>query len=120
MIETYFCDYMYNFVKEHISELKQPIKMLGFKSEEDMLSQIKSDVGIAGWAMHELCTWGLKENYKRKLFQCKKHYKDGSLVFKIGNRYIMTQYSETDYCSIVEVSKIKRRITIKDWALTNK
>lgn len=28
MIETYFCDYMYNFVKEHISELKQPIKML--------------------------------------------------------------------------------------------
>lgn len=56
---------VYNFVLDHLEEIKDSPDKLGFKDYTDMLHQIKIDLSIASWAFLELMDWGLKENYKK-------------------------------------------------------
>ena len=49
-----FQNFVYNFVKEHISEVKDTYDNLGFKNEKDMLNEIKNYDEVACWAFQEL------------------------------------------------------------------
>lgn len=61
-----FQNFVYNFVKEHISEVKDTYDYLGFKNEKDMLNEIKNNDEVACWAFQELMQWGLKEDYTKQ------------------------------------------------------
>lgn len=63
-----FCKVMYDFVKKHTNEIVDDYKSLGFKDAADLLHQIKTDVTVASWALEELCDWGMKTNYRKKVF----------------------------------------------------
>ena len=56
---------VYNFVLDHLEEIKDSPDRLGFKNYTDMLHQIRTNLDIASWAFRELMAWGLKENYKK-------------------------------------------------------
>lgn len=57
---------VYNFVLDHLEEIKDSPNRLGFRDYTDMLHQIKEDLSIASWAFLELMDWGLKKNYKKE------------------------------------------------------
>lgn len=64
-----FRNFVHNFVKERINEVKDPYSNLGFKDVDDMLSSIKKNDSDAMWAFMELMTWGLGKDYCKD-FQC--------------------------------------------------
>ena len=100
---------MYRFVKEHLSEIKAPYKTLGFKNEEDMLKQIKTDWETAFWAMTELCAWLMTKNYLNEfmVFEAENYN-----IYKIGNRFIKKPYHED---GIVEVKQVVKMIPVISW-----
>lgn len=57
---------MYNFVKEHLNEIKRPVTKLGFKDEEEMLDKIKSNKIEASWALTELLKWAMSQDYNKQ------------------------------------------------------
>lgn len=84
-----FQNFVYNFVKEHISEVKETYDNLGFNNEKDMLNKIKNNEVDACWAFQELMQWGLREDYT-------KQYQVGNLkdmwespVYKVYDYYFI-------------------------------
>lgn len=100
---------MYQFVKEHINEVKDSYNTLGFLNEHDMLKQIKTDISVAIWALTELCWWGLKENYRDKFIIDEStsdqiiYSFDNEIFFMIENNIAFT------------VRRIKKLIEITTW-----
>jgi hypothetical protein len=90
-INKELCEYMYNFVSEHLDEITDSYESLGFKDSEDMLEQIKSDVTVATWAICELVMYFMQPNYRNKFYADENYF-----VFKFldsgGNiRYFTLQ-----------------------------
>ena len=120
-INQEICDYMYNFVKEHIDELKDSYEVFGFKDKDDMLSGIKSDINDAYWALTELCWWGMTSNYTQTHF---KMYEDWfnngeslNIIYKIGDKYYRFDgdYVHDNTMIPIEVKKITRMVEQIDW-----
>ena len=120
-INQEICDYMYNFVKEHIDELKDSYEVFGFKDKDDMLNGIKSDINGAYWALTELCSWGMTSNYTQTHF---KMYEDWfnngeslNIIYKIGDKHYRFDGDYVrDYTMIpIEVKKITRMVEQIDW-----
>lgn len=109
-IEEYFCNVMYDFVKEHIDEVKDSWESLGAKNAEDLLNQIKTDFEVAYWALTELCFWGLAKDYYTEYFVVADT--DDYVIYKIGDKYIKNPYFEEGW---KEVEKKTKLIEVVEW-----
>lgn len=108
-IEQHLCNTMHRFVKEHLSENKYSYENSGFKDENDMLKQIKTDWDTAFWAMTELCAWGMtKKHLDEFLVSEAENYN----IYKVGNRFFKKPYFED---GIVEVKQTVKTIKVIDW-----
>lgn len=121
-IEKLLCETMHYFVKEHIAEITDTYDDLGFKNEKDMLSQIKLKPDVAAWALTELCTWGLSDDYASKCFLCDTFTNDHDYVieiFKLNDgdkeRYCRIE----DYGIVIEVNKVTKMIEVTRWEEIN-
>lgn len=113
-IEEYFCNVMHDFVKKHINEVKDSWEYLGFVNSEDLLNQIKTDVDNAYWALTELCSWGLAEDYCNDMFSVYQNFKDDYFaVYKLGDKYIKTELP--DKVVITEVEKRIKLVEVVEW-----
>lgn len=102
-----FQNFVYSFVKEHISEVKDTYDYLGFKNEKDMLKHIKNNEEDACWAFSELMQWGLKEDYTKKYQVGNINDLWGSPVYKLYDEYFMI----CD-CKIKSVKKTTKTIEV--------
>ena len=120
------CERMYEFVKEHINEVTEKKDIfghdvtyddLGFKSKNDMLSQIKNDADIAYWALTELLVWGLSKDYCREQFV--EEETDTFTVFKLKDneceRYLICNYELHKPIEIKEVKKVAKLVEVNEW-----
>lgn len=120
-INQEICDYMCNFVKEHINELKDTYEVFGFKDKEDMLNKIKNDINVAYWALTELCWWGMANNYTQTHFERDElWYDDNNLkvIYKIGDKHYRFDgdYVHDNTIMIpIEVKKITRMVEQIEW-----
>lgn len=125
-IKKVLCERMYEFVKEHITEVTekkdifgspQTFESLGFKDAKDMLKQIKNDDEIAYWALTELLYWALPRDYMHELFI--QEETDTFTVFKLqddGNeRYLICKYELHKPIEIKEVRKATKLVEINTW-----
>ena len=128
-IKKVLCERMYEFVKEHINEIKEKNKGkdifgrditftdLGFKDERQMLSQIKNNEDDAYWALTELLVWGMSKDYCRELFV--KEETDTFTVFKLqdgdNERYLICKYELHKPIEIKEVRKVTKLVEINTW-----
>ena len=125
-IKKLLCETMYKFVKEHIDEVTEKKDIfghnvtyddLGFKSKNDMLSQIKNDADIAYWALTELLVWGMSKDYCRELFV--KEETDTFTVFKLqdgdNERYLICKYELHKPIEIKEVKKVAKLVEVNTW-----
>lgn len=125
-INKVLCERMYEFVKEHINEVKekkdifgrpQTFESLGFNDANDMLKQIKNDNEIAYWALTELLYWALPRDYMHELFI--QEETDTFTVFKLdddGNeRYLICKYELHKPIEIKEVRKVTKLVEINTW-----
>ena len=99
-----FCKDIYDFVKEHIDEVKDSYDCLGFKDSEDMLDQILNDYEIAVWAFFELMYWGLSINYLAKF---SVEVNDNFTVYEFKGHYY-----KFDYDTFQEVEKKTKLIEV--------
>ena len=117
---------MYNFVKAHINEVTEKKDIfghdvtyddLGFKSKNDMLSQIKNDDDIAYWALTELLVWWLAKDYCREQFV--EEETDTFTVFKLKDgkieRYLICNYELHKPIEIKEVKKVTKLVEVNAW-----
>lgn len=118
---------MYNFVKAHVDEVTEKKDIfghdvtyddLGFKSKNDMLSQIKNDADIAYWALTELLVWGLEKDYCRWLFVAEET--DTFTVFRLfdsdeNERYLICNYELHKPIEIKEVRKVTKLVEVNTW-----
>lgn len=95
---------MCNFVKKHLNEIKLPITNLGFKDEEEMLNNIKSNTIEASWALTELLRWGMSQDYS------KQYLVDEEGVYKIGEYYFVVEFWEP-----IEVEKRTKLVEVVEW-----
>lgn len=115
------CDYMHNFVKEHIDETKETYEVLGFKDKDDMLNGIKSDINDAYWALTELCCWGMTSNYTQTHFKMYEYWFNNgeslNIIYKIGDKYYRFDgdYVHDNTMIPIEVKKITRMVEQIDW-----
>lgn len=58
--------FIYNFVKEHLSEFKFNYEDFAFENPEDLLNQIKEYEFMACYTLEELMTWGFDKNYNKE------------------------------------------------------
>lgn len=118
-IDEILCENMYKFVKEHFYEITTPIKELGFSSRKDLLTQIKNNPRDAAWALVELCTWGMKQDYAEKFFLEDTFERDGYIieVFKLKNKnafcYCTVEWSSDNKYKVTKVKK--KPIKIMAW-----
>lgn len=128
-IKKVLCERMYEFVKEHINEIKEKNKGkdffgrditftdLGFKDERQMLSQIKNNEDDAYWALTELLVWGMSKDYCRELFV--KEETDTFTVFKLkdgdNERYLICKYELHKPIEIKEVRKVTKLVEVNTW-----
>lgn len=84
-----FKNFVYNFVKEHISELKETYDKLGFKNEKDMLKHIKNNEEDACWAFQELMQWGLAKDYTKQYQVGNINDLWGTQVYKLFDKHFM-------------------------------
>ena len=125
-INKVLCESMYEFVKEHVNEVTEKKDIfghdvtyddLGFKSKDDMLSQIKNDVDIAYWALTELLDWGLAKDYCREMFIAEET--DTFTVFKLNDdgrsRYLICKYDLHKPIEIKEVRKVTKLVEVNTW-----
>lgn len=128
-IKKVLCERMYEFVKEHINEVKEKNKGkdifgrditftdLGFKNERQMLSQIKNNEDDAYWALTELLVWGMSKDYCRELFV--QEETDTFTVFKLkdgdNERYLICKYELHNPIEIKEVRKVTKLVEINTW-----
>ena len=96
---------MYNFVKEHLNEINRPATRLGFKDEEEMLNEIKSNTIEASWALTELLRWGMSQDYSKQYLVDEE---EG--VYKIGEYYFVVEFWEP-----IEVEKITKLVEVDEW-----
>lgn len=120
------CESMYNFVKVHVDKVTEKKDIfghdvtyddLGFKSKNDMLSQIKNDADIAYWALTELLVWGLAKDYCREMFVAEET--DTFTVFKLNDkghcRYLICKYDLHKPIEIKEVKKVTKLVEVNTW-----
>lgn len=125
-INKVLCESMYNFVKVHIDEVTEKKDIfghnvtyddLGFKSKNDMLSQIKNDADIAYWALTELLYWALSRDYMHELFI--QEETDTFTVFKLqdgdNERYLICKYELHKPIEIKEVKKVTKLVEVNTW-----
>lgn len=105
--EKQFCKDIYDFVKEHIDEVKDSYDYLGFKDSEDMLDQILNDYETARWAFFELMDWGLSINYLAKFSIVDN---DDFIVYEFKGHYY-----KYDYDTFKEVEKKTKLIEVVVW-----
>lgn len=96
---------MYIFVKEHLSEIKEPITKLGFKDEEEMLDKIKTNAIDTCWALTELLRWGMTQDYGKQYLVDEE---EG--VYKIGEYYFVVEFFEP-----IEVEKRTKLVEVVEW-----
>ena len=129
-IERLLCNNMHDFVKDHINKITDTWKYLGFVDGEDMLSQIKSDVEIAIWALTELLWWGMDKNYTALVFEecvvsnnnkynlISDALEDEVTVYKLqdgeNTKYFKLKIDGTNY-KITEIKKTKKVIEVDVW-----
>lgn len=127
-IKKLLCENMYEFVKEHINEVEekraifgrsQTFQSLGFKNAEDMLEQIKNDWDVAYWALTELLSWALLQNYTREFFTEEEADDDTPTVYKLDDkgckRYFICTSELTEPTEIKEVRKVTKLVEINTW-----
>lgn len=120
------CESMYNFVKAHVDEVTEKKDIfghdvtyddLGFKSKNDMLSQIKNDADIAYWALTELLHWALQRDYMHEFFI--QEETDTFTVFKLQDgeieRYLICKYELHKPIEIKEVKKVTKLVEVNTW-----
>lgn len=121
------CESMYNFVKAHVDEVTEKKDIfgrdvtyddLGFKSKDNMLSQIKNNADIAYWALTELLVWGLAKDYCRWLFVAEET--DTFTVFRLfdsneNERYLICNYDLHKPIEIKEVKKVTKLVEVNTW-----
>lgn len=129
-IERLLCNNMHDFVKDHIDKITDTWKYLGFTDGEDMLSQIKSNVEIAIWALTELLWWGMDKNYTALVFEecvvsnnnkynlIADALEDEVTVYKLqdgeNTKYFKLKIDGTNY-KITEIKKTKKVIEVDVW-----
>lgn len=123
-----FCFVMHKFVSERINELKRPASSMSdtWKSEKDMLNAIKNNVNDAGWALCELCYWGLSVNYTRRCFLLDEYEDEDELEVKIywfadrdgRDRYF--KIDEPNEWMPIEVQKVTKMVEVTLWEETSK
>lgn len=129
-IERLLCNNMHDFVKDHIDKITDTWKYLGFADGEDMLSQIKSNVEIAVWALTELLWWGMDKNYTALVFEecvvsnnnkynlTNDALEDEVTVYKLqdgeNTKYFKLRIDGTNY-KITEIKKTKKVIEVDVW-----
>lgn len=91
-INEELCNYMHDFVSEHLDEITYSWENLGFKDSQDMLEQIKSDVTVAVWAISELVVHFMKNSYRNKFYFDENEYFMFNFIDSEGNvRYFTLQ-----------------------------
>ena len=96
---------MYNFVKEHLNEIKIPVRNVGFKNEKEMLNKIKSNTIEASWALTDLLSWGMSQNYSKQYLVDEK---EG--VYKIGEYYFVVEHFKP-----IKVEKTTKLVEVVEW-----
>lgn len=111
---------VYNFVLDHLEEIKDSPDRLGFKDYTDMLHQIRTNSEIASWAFLELMDWGLKENYRKKFILEKMEDCDYHLIYDFGGQYF-TFKSDRSKSGLglpttwTEVERVTEMIEVTHW-----
>lgn len=129
-IERLLCNNMHDFVKDNIDKITDTWKYLGFADGEDMLSQIKSNVEIAIWALTELLWWGMDKNYTALVFEecvvsnnnkynlIADALEDEVTVYKLqdgeNTKYFKLKIDGVNY-KITEIKKTKKVIEVDVW-----
>jgi hypothetical protein len=109
-IKEELCYAMHKFVKEHISEMIKPASELcdEWKNEAQMLRDIRKDYRCAVWALGELLTNYMSNDYCSELFVVDRYVDDDDYEQEIcriidrkgRERYIRPIYPDED---VVEV-----------------
>ena len=110
---------VYNFVLDHLEEVKDSPDRLGFKDYTDMLHQIKTDLNIASWAFLELMDWGLKKNYKKEFIIEETGGQDHNIYDFGDQRFTFkTAWSDSELGLLtgwIEVKKVTEMIEVTHW-----
>lgn len=108
---------VYNFVLDHLEEIKDSIDSLGFKDYTDMLHQIKTNSEIASWAFLELMDWGLKENYRKKFILEETEDCDYHNIYYFGGQcFTFKPDSRSGLLTIwAEVERVTEMIEVTHW-----
>lgn len=111
---------VYNFVLDHLEEIKDSPDRLGFKDYTDMLHQIKTNFEIAAWAFLKLMDWGLKENYRKKFTLEKMEDCDYHPIYDFGGQYFTFKsdwsISRLGFSTTwTEVERVTEMIEVTHW-----
>lgn len=123
-----FCFVMHEFVSERIDELKRPASTMSdtWKSEEDMLNAIKSNVSDAGWALCELCYWGLSTNYARICFLVDEYEDEDGFdvnIYWFADRDGKDRFfkiDEPNEWKPIEVQRVTKMVEVTLWKESSK
>jgi hypothetical protein len=103
---------MYRFVSDKINELKPRTwgqeDWFGFKDKADMMNSIKTNREDAGWALTELCQWGMDNDYSKEFEVAKLDNEYETPVYCIVdgdecNRYFTFEYNDTWFSKVIEM-----------------
>lgn len=107
-----FRNFIHDFIKERLSEIKDSYSHLGFKDAKDMLKQIKNDDQVAMWAFTELMYWDMGREYY-------KDYQVGEIndetpVFKVDDFYFICDFNT---CTIKQCDCEVRMVEVKTFKI---
>ncbi len=119
-IKQELCYFMHKFVSEHIEELRRPpYEITDYKNEKQMLSAIKKNEEDAVWALTELCSWGLGDNFTKLFVADSYEDEDGILIeiFEFVDRAGKRRCFKVNYpdWTIKEVKKVTKMIEVTVW-----
>lgn len=104
-----FCTKVYEFFKDKCDIINETPERLEFKDWDDMLTQIKSDLRVALWAITELPFWYMPDEYKESIRA--GYNEDDEIVYKLDDMYFIT----IDLESITFVKPVTKLVEVTTW-----
>lgn len=106
-----FRNFIYDFIKDHINEIKYKASDLGFTRKLKMINCIKKNNNDALWAFTELMYWGMSHNYSEEFIVGHLDDEFNTPVYKWDNYYFIIE-CEKDKYSLKEVEYITKTIKV--------
>lgn len=112
-MEQEFCTKVYEFFKDKCDIINETPERLEFKDWDDMLTQIKSDLRVALWAITELPFWYMPDEYEESIRA--GYNEDDEIVYKLDDMYFIT----IDLENITFVKPVTKLVEVTTWEEIN-